>query len=99
MTCLLSLTGWIGFSNATVNTQQPLSHEDNTAGLVNVFLAINDKNFAGAKTQLAELAELAELANKIDSFTPSEQANIWKTNAQVLYELDPEKSADNNLYG
>jgi hypothetical protein len=93
MTCLLSLTGWIGFSNATVNTQQPLSHEDNTAGLVNVFLAIKDKNFAGAKTQLAELA------NKIDSFTPSEQANIWKTNAQVLYELDPEKSADNNLYG
>jgi hypothetical protein len=36
MTCLLSLTGWIGFSNATVNTQQPLSHEDNTASLVNV---------------------------------------------------------------
>jgi beta-lactamase regulating signal transducer with metallopeptidase domain len=83
MTCLLSLTGWIGFSNATVNKQQPLSHKDNAASLVDVFLAINDKNFAEAKTQLDELA------NKIDSFTPSEQANIWKTNAQVLYELDP----------
>jgi beta-lactamase regulating signal transducer with metallopeptidase domain len=82
MTALLSLTGWIGFSNATVNIEQAASHEDKMASLVDVLHAMNDKDFAGAKTQLDKLA------NKIDSFEAAEQAKVWKLYAGVLYEID-----------
>jgi len=82
MSSLLSLTGWIGFSNATINTQQPASHEVQTASLVDVLNRINQKDFTGAQTQLDNLA------NNVDSFDTSEQAKMWKLYAHVLYELD-----------
>jgi len=86
MASLLSLTGWIGFSNATINsqgnTQQPASHETQTASLVNVLNTINNQDFIGAQTQLGQLA------NNVQSFDTSQQAKIWKLHAHVLYELD-----------
>jgi outer membrane protein assembly factor BamD (BamD/ComL family) len=82
MASLLSLTSWVGFSNATVNIEQPASHEDKMASLVDVLHAMNDKDFAGAKTQLDKLA------NKIDNFEAAEQAKVWKLYAGVLYEID-----------
>lgn len=90
MASLLSLTGWIGFSNATINTQgntqgntqQPASHEMQTASLVNVLNTINNQDFIGAQTQLGKLA------NNVQSFDTSQQAKIWKLHAHVLYELD-----------
>lgn len=38
MASLLSLTSWIGFSNATVNTEQLASHQAQTASLVDVLI-------------------------------------------------------------
>jgi beta-lactamase regulating signal transducer with metallopeptidase domain len=80
MASLLSLTGWVGFSNATVNTQQLASHEEKTVSLVDVLNTINNKDFNGAKILLDKLS------NKIDSFNASEQAKVWKLYAHVLYE-------------
>jgi len=82
MTALLSLTGWIGFSNATVNAQQSINFEEKTTSIVKVLHALNDKDFAEAE------ALLSKLANKVDSFTSSAQAIIWKLHAHALYELD-----------
>jgi len=82
MASLLSLTGWIGFSNATVNTEQLPTNKSQTTSLVNVLNTINNKNFTGAQTQLDNLA------NNVESFDASEQAKIWKLYAHVLYELD-----------
>jgi beta-lactamase regulating signal transducer with metallopeptidase domain len=82
MASLLSLTSWIGFSNATVNTEQLTNHQAQTASLVDVLNTINNKDFIGAQTQLDKLA------NKVHSFESSEQAKIWKLYAHVLYELD-----------
>jgi beta-lactamase regulating signal transducer with metallopeptidase domain len=86
MTSLLSLTGWIGFSNATINTEgnteKLASHEVQTASLVDVLNTINNQDFTGAQTQLDSLAK------NVGSFDTSEQAKIWKLYAHVLYELD-----------
>jgi beta-lactamase regulating signal transducer with metallopeptidase domain len=83
MASLLSITGWIGFSNATINTEQlTSSHEDKTTSLVDVLNTINNKDFVAAKTQLDTLA------NNVDSFDVTGQAKIWKLYAHVLYEQD-----------
>lgn len=82
MASLLSLTGWIGVSNATVNTEQLANLEDHTTSLVDVLNTINNKNFTEAKIQLDKLA------NKIDSFGASQQAKVWKLYSHVLYEQD-----------
>lgn len=82
MASLLSLTGWIGFSNATVNVEQSVNFDDENSSLIDVLHALNDKDFTGAETQLAKLA------NNIDSFTTSDQAKIWKLHAHTLYKLD-----------
>ncbi|WP_293749015.1 M56 family metallopeptidase [uncultured Paraglaciecola sp.] len=82
MAALLSLTGWIGFSNATVNTEQLGNNGAQTASLVDVLKTINNKDFTGAQSQLNYLA------NNVHNFDISEQAKIWKLNAHVLYELD-----------
>ncbi|WP_339724501.1 M56 family metallopeptidase [uncultured Paraglaciecola sp.] len=82
MASLLSLTSWIGFSNATVNSQQPVNFDDKNSSLIDVLHALNDKDFTGAE------AQLTKLANNIDSFKATDQAKIWKLHAHTLYELD-----------
>ncbi|MEP1448016.1 MAG: M56 family metallopeptidase [Paraglaciecola sp.] len=84
MASLLSLTGWIGFSNATVNSQQVVFQEDKAQSIVNVLHTINDKNFTEAQSQLAKLT------TQIDNFETPQQAKILKLQAHVLYELEPE---------
>lgn len=86
MASLLSLTGWIGFSNATVNIEQPVSQENNTPSLVDVYNALNSEDYTKARTQLAKLT------NEIDSFYPTEQAEIWRLNAVVLFAEDIQQS-------
>tara|TARA_R110002153_G_scaffold274165_1_gene447413 strand:- start:3748 stop:5325 length:1578 start_codon:yes stop_codon:yes gene_type:complete len=83
MASLLSLTGWIGFSNATVNTQQPASHEDKSVGIVTVMNAMHEQNYTLAKTQLDKLV------NSIDDHDASGQSTIWKLYAGVVLQLDP----------
>jgi beta-lactamase regulating signal transducer with metallopeptidase domain len=86
MTALLSLTGWIGFSNATINTEgnieQLAKQASQTASLVDVLNTINNQDFTGAQTKLDNLAK------NVGSFDTSQQAKIWKLYAHVLYELD-----------
>ncbi|MBU3003945.1 M56 family metallopeptidase [Paraglaciecola arctica] len=84
MASLLSLTGWIGFSNATVNSQQAVFKEEKAQSIVNVLHTINDKKFTAAQSQLDKLT------TQIDSFESPQQAKILKLQAHVLYELEPE---------
>ena len=85
MASLLSLTGWIGFSNATVNVQHSVN-ENKASSLVDVYNALNIKDYTVAK------ALLDKLTNEIDSFYPTEQAEIWRLHAVVLSVEDNHQS-------
>lgn len=81
---LLSLTGWIGLSNATVNVEPASVGAKSTHVLAEVHESMAGDNFALAEKQLQEL-----VAN-IDILTASEQAKIWEAFAFVAFSLNEE---------
>lgn len=84
MAALLSLTGWIGFSNATLNVEQSQISINESHVLTEVHQSLIEGNLTLAGTQLNDLIQI------IDTFSTSEQAKIWETHAYVSFSQNQE---------
>ncbi|MBO1255883.1 tetratricopeptide repeat protein [Alteromonas sp. 5E99-2] len=84
---LVSLTGWVGYSNATAKVQSTAEQSNINIGINKIFEAWHSKDFSEVEKLLSEAEK------DIERYSAVDQAMIWRTHGMYLMHND-RKSAD-----